>query len=145
MTAIHLAVEQCRSGRHQALVGRVESGWVVMGDPQVLAGYCLLIPDPVVGDLNELDLASRTVFLSDMARVGDVVKAVTGAVRINYAIYGNLEPALHAHVFPRFVDEPDGFRTSHPWSYDWSMADDFDGKVHAGLLSKIRAGLDAGI
>jgi len=56
------------------------------------------------------------VFLADMARLGQEVLALTGAIRINYAIFGNLEPALHAHVLPRFVDEPDAMRTANPWA-----------------------------
>jgi len=35
-------------------------------------------------------------------------------VRINYALFGNLEPALHAHVFPRRADEPAATRTAQP-------------------------------
>ena len=26
----------------------VDSGWAVLGDPQITRGYCLLLPDPVV-------------------------------------------------------------------------------------------------
>jgi hypothetical protein len=29
----------------------MESGWAVFGDVQVLNGYCLLLPDPVVPTL----------------------------------------------------------------------------------------------
>ena len=101
------------------MVARLVSGWVVMGDPQVLAGYCLLLPDPVVPDLNALPPAGQAVFLADMARVGQTLRDLTGAVRINYAIFGNLEPALHAHLFPRRLIEPVALRTAHPWAWDW--------------------------
>ena len=33
---------------------RMESGWAVFGDVQVLNGYCLLLPDPVIPTLNDL-------------------------------------------------------------------------------------------
>ena len=98
------------------------SGWVVMGERQVLAGYCLLLPDPVVPHLNALEGGARTQFLVDMALVGDVLLAVTGAVRINYAIYGNVDPALHAHLFPRSGDEPETTRTVQPLALDWNAA-----------------------
>jgi len=42
--------------------------------------------------------ASAWAFLSDMSRLGDALLKVTGATRINYAIFGNQEAALHAHV-----------------------------------------------
>ena len=50
--------------------------------------------------LNALAPAAQAAFLADMARLGQAVLEVTGAVRINYAMFGNLEPALHAHVVP---------------------------------------------
>ncbi len=31
---------------------------------------------------------------------------------------GNLDPALHAHVVPRYMNEPAEFRQGPPWSYD---------------------------
>ena len=85
-----------------------------MGQRQVLAGYCLLLPDPVVPHLNALGAAERDRFLADLGRLGDAVLAATGALRINYAIFGNLEPALHAHVHPRYADEPEALRTNNP-------------------------------
>src|SRR5271155_3935729 len=100
-TLIHAWVEGCRAGQLASCVARLPSGWVIMGERQVLAGYCLLLPDPVVPDLNALDSGARSRFLLDMSAVGDALLQITDAARINYAIYGNLEPALHAHIFPR--------------------------------------------
>jgi diadenosine tetraphosphate (Ap4A) HIT family hydrolase len=125
-TAIHRRVEACRAGTDPTLIARVASGFAVMGDPQVLAGYCLLLPDPVVPHLNALAPAARTAFLEDMARLGEAVLELTGALRVNYAMFGNLEPALHAHVFPRYADEPLALRAAHPWAYDWAVARRFD-------------------
>jgi diadenosine tetraphosphate (Ap4A) HIT family hydrolase len=107
----------------------------------VLAGYCLLIPDPVVPHLNALDAAGRDLFLTELGRLGQAVLEATGAVRINYAIFGNLEPALHAHVHPRYADEPEAMRTGNPWAYDWSQAASFDVRQHASLRDAIRARL----
>jgi diadenosine tetraphosphate (Ap4A) HIT family hydrolase len=112
-----------------------------MGDPQVLPGYCLLLPDPVVPHLNALPAAAQAAFLADMARLGDAVFARTGAVRINYALFGNVEPALHAHVFPRLANEPPGHREAHPWSYDWSRARPFDAALDGALQHALRADL----
>lgn len=142
-TAIHRRVAACRAGLEPTLVARLASGWAVLGDPQVLAGYCLLLPDPVVPHLNAMASSARQAFLADMARLGDAVLGVTGAVRINYAMFGNLEPALHAHVFPRYRDELAGLATAHAWSYDWSAAPRFDGERHGELLQRLRAALAA--
>jgi diadenosine tetraphosphate (Ap4A) HIT family hydrolase len=66
---------------------------------------------------------------------------VTGALRINYAMFGNVEPALHAHVVPRYVDEPPHLATAHPWMYDWNAAPRFDAVRDASLLRDLRAQL----
>jgi catechol 2,3-dioxygenase-like lactoylglutathione lyase family enzyme/diadenosine tetraphosphate (Ap4A) HIT family hydrolase len=132
-TAIHARVEACRAGLDPTLVARLASGWVVMGERQVLRGYCLLLPDPVVAHLNDMPPAGQAAFLADVARVGQAVLELTGAVRINYAIFGNIEPALHAHVIPRFADEPAALKTTHPWTYDWSQARRYDAAVDGAL------------
>jgi diadenosine tetraphosphate (Ap4A) HIT family hydrolase len=136
-TLIHRRVELCRSGRHPSVVCRVASGWVVLGDMQVTRGYSLLLPDPVVGDLNAMDVARRRVFLEDMTRLGDALLALTGAVRINYEILGNLEPALHAHAIPRYADEPEELRQKPIWFYDWKAAPPFDPRRDAALMREL--------
>ncbi|MGB0767545.1 MAG: HIT family protein [Phycisphaeraceae bacterium] len=116
-TLIHERVEQCRAGTYEKTIACMASGWAVLGDSQFLKGYCLLLPDPVVAHLNDFTGETRRQFLDDMAALGDAVLAVTGAVRINYEMLGNLEPALHAHVFPRYHDEPDDLKTKAVWLY----------------------------
>lgn len=139
-TAIHKLVEAARAG-DASVIARMPAGWAVMGQRQVLRGYCLLLPDPVVSDLNALASADRDRFLCDLGRLGEAVRRVTRATRINYAIFGNLEPALHAHVHPRFDDEPIELRTQNPWAYDWSQAPSFDPALHGELRNAIRAEL----
>jgi diadenosine tetraphosphate (Ap4A) HIT family hydrolase len=137
-TAIHRLVESCRAGEQPAMIARLPSGWAVLGQKQVLRGYSLLLPDPVVPHLNALSAAARDRFMCDLGRLGDAVLAITGALRINYAIFGNLEPALHAHVHPRYTDEPEAMRANNPWSYDWSQAPAFDLTLHGALLEALR-------
>ena len=126
VTAIHEQVSAARDGRNARVIARLYSGWAVFGERQFVRGYALLLPDPVVPNLNALDVGGRTAFLSDMARLGDALLKVTGAVRINSAMFGNEAPALHAHVVPRYPDEPEELRTRHPWAYDWSRAPLFE-------------------
>ena len=125
-TAIHRMVAAAREGREPRVIARLYSGWALFGERQFLRGYTLLLPDPVVPTLNALGSQQRTGYLQDVARLGDAVLKLTGAARINYAILGNQEPALHTHVIPRYADEPDRLRTSHPWGYDWDAAPLFD-------------------
>jgi diadenosine tetraphosphate (Ap4A) HIT family hydrolase len=125
-TAIHAQVSAAREGRDPRVIARLFSGWAVFGERQFVRGYALLLPDPVVPNLNSLGARERIAFLSDMSRLGDALLKVTGAARINYAIFGNQDPALHAHVIPRYLDEPQPWRTQQPWAYDWSAAPAFE-------------------
>jgi diadenosine tetraphosphate (Ap4A) HIT family hydrolase len=140
-TAIHALVDRCRAGDYPAAVLRLRSGWVIMGERQVLSGYCLLLPDPVVPHLNALPADLRGQFLSDMALVGDALMEVTVATRINYALFGNVEPALHAHIFPRHAAEPEATRTTQPFALDWTGAPAFSDAVHGELKRRLAARL----
>jgi diadenosine tetraphosphate (Ap4A) HIT family hydrolase len=137
-TAIHRRVARLRAGDDPGCIARLPSGWAVLGEQQFLRGYALLLPDPVVGTLNEVNGPARAQVLADAALLGDALLEVTGALRINYAIFGNLEPALHVHVVPRYANEDDALRTAHPWSYDWNAAPRFDAVRDAPLLAELR-------
>lgn len=142
MTAIHRRIEALREGRDPTLIAKLESGWAVFGERQFLRGYALLLPDPVVPTLNDLALPQRSRFLDDMARLGDALLAATGALRINYAMFGNLEPALHAHLVPRYREEVAPLDVAHPWAYDWNAAPLFDPQGESRLLVAVRDALD---
>jgi diadenosine tetraphosphate (Ap4A) HIT family hydrolase len=97
-----------------------------------------------VPHLNALPPELRGQFLSDMALIGDALLAVTAGLRINYAIYGNVDPALHAHIFPRRSEEPEATRTAQPWALDWNAAPGYSEAVHGELKRSIAAVLKAG-
>ena len=136
-TSIHALVDRCRDAKLPAAITKLPSGWVIMGERQVLPGYCLLLPDPVVPHLNALDADARAQFLFDMALVGDVLLAITAAARINYAIYGNVDPALHAHIFPRDSAEPENTRTAQPWALDWNAAPLYSDALHGDFKRRV--------
>ena len=137
LTAIHSQVLDARAGRDPRVIARLFSGWAVFGERQFVRGYTLLLPDPVVPNLNSLDTQARGAFLTDMTRIGDALLKVTAALRINYAMFGNEEPALHAHVIPRYLDEPEALRTAHPWAYDWTAAPLFERAAYGGLAESL--------
>jgi diadenosine tetraphosphate (Ap4A) HIT family hydrolase len=141
-TLIHRRVEAAQKGENPTVLCRMESGWAVFGDVQILNGYCLLLPDPVVPTLNDLDEKGRVMFMRDMALIGDAVLEVTGAARINYEILGNSEPALHVHIIPRYEAEPDELRRGPAWFYDWSKAPKFDPVIHKPLMDKLRTAIE---
>jgi diadenosine tetraphosphate (Ap4A) HIT family hydrolase len=142
-TLIHERVREARAGENPKAICRVRSGWIVLGDVQFLRGYSLLLPDPVVASINDLPRGQRELFLYEMSLLGDALLAVTKAYRINYEILGNGEQALHAHVFPRYTDEPDDKRRMPAWFYDWKTAIPFDPARDRPLMEEIRTYLTA--
>lgn len=138
-TLIHQRVAEAQRGENPKVICRMPSGWAVIGDKQLLTGYILLLSDPVVPSLNEMSREDQTQFLHDMAVLGDALLQVTGAARINYEILGNSEAALHAHIIPRYLDEPEKLRRGPVWFYDWSSAPDFDPQRDRPLMEKIAA------
>jgi diadenosine tetraphosphate (Ap4A) HIT family hydrolase len=87
--------------------------------------------------LNDLSADERVRFLSEMTLIGDALLEVTGASRINYEILGNSEPELHAHIFPRFRDEPEDRIQRPAWFYDWKAAPKFSEEIHGQLKQRI--------
>ena len=140
-----IRIQALREGRDPRFVARVASGWVVLAANGFRRGYCLLLADPLVPSLNDATPEVQASFLRDMARVGDAVRAATGAVRCNYGIYGNLDPFLHAHIVPRFADEPEDERTLPPLSLPLAVREDpataFDADRDGELIERIREGM----
>ena len=143
MSLISQRVALARNGANDKVICRMASGWAVMGDVQFLPGYCLLLPDPVVASLNDLDTEARAVYLLDMARIGDAVLQATGALRMNYEILGNSEPELHCHIFPRYAWAPDDKRTMPAWFYDWKTATPYAEDAHGHLRRTLAQLLEA--
>lgn len=102
----HDRIAAAERGENPTVVMRMSSGFAVMGDTQFLLGYCLLLGVPRVHDLSSLPLTKRRAFLRDMSLLGEAVVAVCQPQRVNYEIFGNTAPFLHAHVLPRYAWEP---------------------------------------
>ena len=137
-TLIHRRVAAARRGENPTVVCHVRSGWVVLGDNQILRGYSLLLSDPVVDDLNMLPKDGKAQFCQDMVALGDALLAATSAYLINYQILGNKDHALHAHVLPRYESEPEGRHHKHPFRYRADPAVPFDARRDEELMSQIR-------
>jgi diadenosine tetraphosphate (Ap4A) HIT family hydrolase len=135
--------EAAERGENPTVIGRMKSGWLVLGDQQSPRGWCILIAAPLVKDLNALDEAGRVQFLSDMTSVGDVMMKVAGSYRINYSILGNVDPFLHAHIQPRYQEEPEVERKAPVWTIKYPTPTMFDAKRDAELMDAVRRELRA--
>jgi len=140
VTDIELAIEYAQAGNNPTTISRVKSGWIFLALNQVLRGSCILVADPVVACIEDLDDARRQQFVSDMMLTGNVIKKVTGADRINYLLLGNKDPVLHVHIIPRFVDEPDEYRSHGPWKYENYVK--FDADRDFPLIDQLRAEIE---
>ena len=139
-TLIHQRVRDAQENKNNYVICKMPSGWAVLGDQQYISGYSLLLSDPVAADLNELSGEGRSQFLSDMALIGDALLGATDAFRINYEILGNDAPALHAHIFPRYMNEPEQKRRYPVWAAYTSEERNsrpFDINRDKGLMERI--------
>ena len=116
-------------GSNPTVLRRMSTAFAVIGDVQFLPGYCVLLVDRLgVDRLTDLDRRDRAAFLGDLDRLAEAVQTVCGRRdaafrRVNLEIQGNLDPFLHAHVWPR---------------YDWESADRVTGPVGAYPESRWR-------
>jgi GNAT superfamily N-acetyltransferase len=77
-------------------------------------------------------------FIRDVQRAGEALLRVSGAVRINYEIHANSMPHLHAHLFPRYLDDdfpsaPIDYRLLDPSPYEPGEFDWFVAHMRAAL------------
>jgi diadenosine tetraphosphate (Ap4A) HIT family hydrolase len=140
-TLIHQRVRLANEGKNPTAIRRMSSGWLVLGDNQKLRGYSLLLSDPVVLDINQLGPDARASFLHDMVLIGDALLEVTGANLINYMVLGNWDHALHAHIHPRYSDEPEETRRQGPWAY-LNQNVGFDSARDRDLMDQIDRSID---
>jgi diadenosine tetraphosphate (Ap4A) HIT family hydrolase len=110
-------------GENPTVLARLPAGFAVMGDPQWLPGYCLLLTDdPQADGLSDLSGSQRAAYLSSMALLGEAVERACrerdpAFRRVNLEILGNADAFLHAHVWPRYDWEPTDLVRRPVWHY----------------------------
>ena len=141
-TIIHERIRLSREGKCPSLICPMPSGFLLIGETQPVAGYCVLLSDPSAPHLNDLSGEVQSAFLRDMSRVGQVLMEILPALRINYEILGNVVPALHGHIIPRFANEDEDKRLLSIFcGYRMNELPPTDVTTAAPLMAKIRASL----
>jgi diadenosine tetraphosphate (Ap4A) HIT family hydrolase len=134
-------VAAIRGGANPTFIAATPHGYAVLGDRQYLRGYALLLWPDHVEHLHDLPPQARERFLSDMAVLGEAMWRALRPARLNYAIAGGLVPHLHAHVFPRWADEPSEYRDGPVGAYPTEIRDApenaFDPERHGPLIRAI--------
>ena len=131
-------------GENPTVIARMPSGFAVMGDLQLLPGYCVLLATPQVTHLSDMSFEQRRQYLFDMSLLGEAIEIVcrpNGLRRMNYEILGNGDTYIHAHVFPRY-DWETPERIAFPvWLYPLTIWNDkshaYDEAQHGELKRQI--------
>jgi diadenosine tetraphosphate (Ap4A) HIT family hydrolase len=140
-------------GENPTVLARMAGGFAVMGDPQWLPGYCVLLTDnPGAERLSDLSQAERLAFLESMADLGEAVERACKDFdpafrRVNLEILGNADAFLHAHVWPRYEWEPSGRMMRPVWLYPeerWRDETTALGDQHDALRASIQHHLTGG-
>lgn len=70
-------------------------------------GYCVVVwRDGHVAEPTELDPPASAAYWADVLEVGRALQDTFRPMKVNYMMLGNSVPHLHAHVFPRYADDP---------------------------------------
>jgi diadenosine tetraphosphate (Ap4A) HIT family hydrolase len=96
----------CTRGRPLGVLVEMRASWATGQPDAALPGYVCIVSKSHAVEPFELPDQERAAFFDDAMRAGQAVVSVTGAVKMNYAIYGNTIPHVHMHLFPRYPDDP---------------------------------------
>lgn len=95
-------------------VGRYGVTHVGLYDDVRYPGRCIVALTEHHEHFEQLEASVASKFIRDVQVAGSVIRRVSQAPRMNYAILGNVEPHIHAHVIPRQVgSDPEPQRS--PW------------------------------
>ena len=95
-------------------IAELPHSWLSAEPIDCLKGACHLIAKRHVVELYELDDAELLAWMKEVQVCARALKAVSGAVKINYEIHGNTIPHLHMHLYPRTRDDPFAGRAIEP-------------------------------
>lgn len=139
-------------GENPTVISRLPGGFAVMGDPQWLPGYCVLLSDrPEIRQLFDLTHEDQLTFLGSLALLGEAVEHACRELdpafrRVNLEILGNYDDFLHAHVWARYDWEPPDIVRHPVWLYPverWSDPATALGAEHGELKQSIARYLSA--
>jgi diadenosine tetraphosphate (Ap4A) HIT family hydrolase len=96
----------CRAGEPQNVIAEAAATWVTAPAEAQLPGYACVVSKLHVVEPFELPERESTSFWAEAMVAARVLAQLTGALKLNYGIHGNVIPHLHLHLWPRYVDDP---------------------------------------
>jgi diadenosine tetraphosphate (Ap4A) HIT family hydrolase len=96
----------CDRAARGGVIAELRACYAVVDSAVNVRGYCCLILKHHATELHDLAEAEARVFMGDIQRAARAVQHVTGAIKINYEIHGNVIPHVHMHLVPRYPGDP---------------------------------------
>lgn len=127
-------VELWREGRGANFIHEFESSILLVGDHQFHRGYCLLVLKAHVRELHELGAEAQAALFRELMEAGRAVAEAFGPWKMNYSCYGNVDPHVHWHLFPRYDTEPD--HLGHPWLHAAEFGEHATGAEEARAVAE---------
>lgn len=87
------------------LIARLDTGYAVLADNQLIPGYTIFVCDTCAPELHALPADLRSRFLDEMALVAEAVFRACAPRKLNYELLGNSASHLHWHLLPRYADD----------------------------------------
>ena len=129
-----------REGRNPFFIYEFEHSILIVGDHQFHRGYSLLLLKEHVRELHELEPIAQVALFQELMTAGRAVVETFKPWKMNYSCYGNVDPHIHWHLFPRYDSEPD--HLNHPWLHAAEFKEQLiDSQTARELGEKIRANL----
>ncbi len=133
-------VHSAREGRNPFLIAEFDHSIFVVGDHQFHRGYSLVLLKEHIREPHELAPDLQAAHFADVMRAGRAANEAFKPWKINYACYGNSEPHVHWHIFPRYSDDAD--RERNPWLHaDRFRGHAIDSSTARDLAARIRVHL----
>jgi diadenosine tetraphosphate (Ap4A) HIT family hydrolase len=122
---------------HSQLIAELRQSYARLAHNQHRRGYSVVILKRHANELYQLSDVELAGFWRDVADTAAALQRVFGAVKINYAVLGNLCPHVHCHLVPLYAaDAP-------PPVLDWAdgevfLSDDEGADLIASLRHALR-------
>lgn len=109
----------CQTGQYPYLIHEFEHSIFVIGEHQYHRGYAQVILKQHVVELHELAPSLQAAHFQEVMTATRALVKTFQPSKMNHACYGNLDPHLHWHLFPRYTSDP------HHQKQPWLHAADF--------------------
>jgi diadenosine tetraphosphate (Ap4A) HIT family hydrolase len=129
-----------QSGQNHHVIHEFEHSLFIVGDHQFHRGYALLLLKDHVRELHELEPSIQVALFQELMKAGRALVDTFNPWKMNYSCYGNLDPHIHWHLFPRYDSEPD--HLNQPWLHASEFKDHLiDAAAASKLAEQIKANL----